>query len=92
MVLAAAAIALSAQAQNSMTNYTLAPSSGEVEQIESIRITFPDTGIKGIDYAVSKSDCEVSLKNEDSGKVSELAKLEPLDDYAILTFALPGTT
>ena len=36
-------------APNHLTNYTLTPAAGEVSEIASVKIDFPDTGIMGID-------------------------------------------
>lgn len=72
---------------NDMTRYALDPSSGEVSKISSIKVSFPDTGIWGID-APDVSGITLTKQGYPT-KVYNVVRYDYIGtDYAILYFDL----
>lgn len=74
--------------ENDMTRYTLDPSSGTVDKITSIKVSFPETSFWGIDDPKDVSGVTLT-KTGYSGKVYNAVKYDYVGlDYATLYFDL----
>lgn len=70
-------------------NFTLSPEPGEVAEIGSVKITFPDTGIMGLDYNVEFE--KITLTCSDGTKFTATDG-DVVDEYATFKFVKEGET